>query len=279
MIVMIVIRQMAYMRQLYKQQLQAYVLHEGEHGRQFRGVHEDNTMKGELFGVENLFQYSANSILKELRIKYGAAASTSSSSSNSNSSNVHSNTTKGEFGVDVMASADVEGAAMTAVSRTLSKSQAMDATALVSSIGAQSTADQIGKFASNKLSSSNPLQMELKVKSKAPIVASSAQKHRRVQSIVVDSDMENDEVDNIPSKRVKYHSSGEKKNQKVKARNEDDNLMESLLNLSPPRGIDADVRDVRESSTNTKKRMLPVSVQQRSVVIQKPQNKLYLPTY
>jgi len=140
---------MAYMRQLYKQQLQAYVLHEGEHGRQFRGVHEDNTMKGELFGVENLFQYSANSILKELRIKYGAAASTSSNN-NSNSSAVN-NKSKGEFGVDIMASVDVEGAAMAAVSRTLSKSQAVDANALVSSI---EVADQVN-YCDNRLNISS----------------------------------------------------------------------------------------------------------------------------
>ena len=125
------------------------MLHEGEHGRQFRGVHEDNTMKGELFGVENLFQYSANSILKELRIKYGTAASTSSN--NNSSSSAVNNKSKGEFGVDIMASVDVEGAAMAAVSRTLSKSQAVDANALVSSI---EVADQVN-YCDNRLNISS----------------------------------------------------------------------------------------------------------------------------
>lgn len=142
---------MAYMRQLYKQQLQTYVLQEGEHGRQFRGVHEDNTMKGELFGVENLFQYSASSILKELRIKYGAAASTNSNTiSGGSGSGSVSNKAKGEFGVDVMASADVEGAAMAAVSRTLSKSKAVDATALVSSIRSHCIEGQVQYISNNE---------------------------------------------------------------------------------------------------------------------------------
>jgi hypothetical protein len=35
-------------------------------------VHEDKEMKGELFGVENLFQYCSGSILKDLRAKYSS---------------------------------------------------------------------------------------------------------------------------------------------------------------------------------------------------------------
>ena len=73
------------MRQLYKQQLHQVVLEKGQVDRQFRGV-QDSTMKGELFGVENLFQYSSSSILKELRIKYGGAAASRSESASSSSS-------------------------------------------------------------------------------------------------------------------------------------------------------------------------------------------------
>jgi len=122
----------------------------------------------------------------------------------------------------------------------------------------------------SKLSSSNPLQMELKVKSRAPIVADSAQKHRRVHSIVIDSDMEmgNDEVDNMSTKRSKTNS-GEKMNRKKRKMNTADDLTERLLSLSPPREV---------VST---RRMLPVSVQRMNVSNHKTvkNSVLYLPKY
>ena len=84
---------MTYMRQLYKQQLHQVVLEKGQVDRQFRGV-QDSAMKGELFGVENLFQYNASSILKELRIKYGGAAAASRQESSSSSSSSSATTAK-----------------------------------------------------------------------------------------------------------------------------------------------------------------------------------------
>ncbi len=87
------------MRQLYKQQLQKSVLMEDTHVSpshgadtnikksktnpgtpsksnnnfrrgKFEGVEGESTMRGELFGIENLFQFSENSILLDLRTKY-----------------------------------------------------------------------------------------------------------------------------------------------------------------------------------------------------------------
>ena len=69
------------MRQLYKQQLQAAVpiwdikttaphqLSDFKRGR-FEGVEGQASMRGELFGIDNLFQFSHESILHALRNKY-----------------------------------------------------------------------------------------------------------------------------------------------------------------------------------------------------------------
>lgn len=97
------------MRQLYKQQLQNSVLPQPDqdlnhHDRKdnkggdddkkgikkgkkfkrgkFEGVEGESTMRGELFGIENLFQFSQGSILQELRLKYSAQHPTKSSSGN-----------------------------------------------------------------------------------------------------------------------------------------------------------------------------------------------------
>ena len=40
----------------------------------FQGVEGESTMRGELFGIENLFQFSENSILLDLRTKYATEA-------------------------------------------------------------------------------------------------------------------------------------------------------------------------------------------------------------
>jgi hypothetical protein len=77
------------MRQLYKQQLHMSVLGNREGAvlfdkntlrtrtqkkkfkrGKFAGVEGESTMRGELFGIENLFQFSQGSILQELRSKY-----------------------------------------------------------------------------------------------------------------------------------------------------------------------------------------------------------------
>lgn len=84
------------MRQLYKQQFHQVVLPEqqlssavGEdqiatkkkfqRGR-FEGVDGEAKMRGELFGVENLFQFSRSSILHSLRQKYDESSKSTSSS-------------------------------------------------------------------------------------------------------------------------------------------------------------------------------------------------------
>ncbi len=69
---------MTYMRQLYKQQLQNAVpmwrsessLSSGFKRGKFEGVEGEAHMRGELFGIENLFQFSTSSILQSLRTKY-----------------------------------------------------------------------------------------------------------------------------------------------------------------------------------------------------------------
>lgn len=65
------------MRQLYKQQLQNAVpiwqetttTKDFKRGK-FVGVDGEANMRGELFGIENLLQFSATSILQSLRAKY-----------------------------------------------------------------------------------------------------------------------------------------------------------------------------------------------------------------
>lgn len=88
------------MRQLYKQQFHNVVLpnqlssedasstskkKKFQRGR-FEGVDGEAKMRGELFGVENLFQFSKTSILHTLRKKYEATAVQESSSSAINKS-------------------------------------------------------------------------------------------------------------------------------------------------------------------------------------------------
>ncbi len=74
--------QMTYMRQLYKQQLQNAVpiwqettTTKGFKRGKFVGVDGEANMRGELFGVENLLQFSATSILQSLRAKYDQSSS------------------------------------------------------------------------------------------------------------------------------------------------------------------------------------------------------------
>lgn len=91
------VEELAYMRQLYKQQLQQTVLGSHHHHQKkkhhnnaaggedeeiessaadagfrrghFEGIEGETTMRGELFGVENLFQFSRESILQTLRAR------------------------------------------------------------------------------------------------------------------------------------------------------------------------------------------------------------------
>lgn len=64
------------MRQLYKQQLQNSVLKFATEGKGMRGTFEGvegrSGMQGELFGIENLFQFSYSSILQDMRSRYAA---------------------------------------------------------------------------------------------------------------------------------------------------------------------------------------------------------------
>lgn len=72
------IEEMVYLRQLYKQQLSSSILdgHSDESmaDRQFEGAMGSGKVifRGELFGCENLFQYSSSSILQRVRRKYEA---------------------------------------------------------------------------------------------------------------------------------------------------------------------------------------------------------------
>lgn len=73
------VEELIYMRQLYKRSLSSLVLgaaSDTDEAARFEGVEGDSDCRGELFGIENLFQYDQGSIIKRLRAKYcGAVAS------------------------------------------------------------------------------------------------------------------------------------------------------------------------------------------------------------
>jgi len=69
------VEEMVYMRQLYKQEFyraSGDMPNDDQLLGNFEGIAGDSSSHGELFGVENLFQYSETSILADLRRKYAS---------------------------------------------------------------------------------------------------------------------------------------------------------------------------------------------------------------
>lgn len=116
------VEELMYMRQLYKRCLSSTVLgsrqnndgtmasssssssssSSGGGGRgQFEGVEGDTECRGELFGIQNLFQFQEGSILKSLRVKYGVTTAPTKSSDISRTS---SSSTSSSSGTKVTAS-------------------------------------------------------------------------------------------------------------------------------------------------------------------------------
>lgn len=103
------VEEIIYMRQLYKQELKKVVLqreershdskipvqfefnrqisyadHNSRHPRNFEGVEGDSECRGELFGIQNLMQFSETSILEALRCKFEEATDSNDDEDNVN---------------------------------------------------------------------------------------------------------------------------------------------------------------------------------------------------